>query len=707
MTTEKPSPLAGFIQQVRSRLGAAPLVAIAKGVVLAVIWISVAITGLLAYYCYDLPNIAQVNQSVRRPTVTILAADGSVFARFGDLQGATIDVRQLPPHLIYAVLSTEDRRFFDHFGIDLIGLSRAMFRNLTAGRTLQGGSTITQQLAKNLFLSGERTFRRKVQEALLALWLERAYTKAQILSAYMNRVYLGAGTYGFDAAAQTYFGKPATAVTLAESAILAGLLKAPSRYSPANNPDEAAQRAGVVLTLMVDAGVISADEATEARRSLPATPRRPSGAGNNGRYFTDWIADQVSGYLGYEHEDVVVQTTLTPRVQAAAEARVAELMNNLGIAARVSQVAVLTLTADGAIRAMIGGREYSESQFNRATQALRQPGSAFKPIVYLAALEAGLSPDTRVDDAPLQIGSWRPTNFDKDYRGSITLREALAYSANTAAVRVLERAGLERTRSLAQRLGIVSPLARDMTLALGASAITPLELVGAYAAIANGGAPVIPYAITEIRDRNGQMLYQRHASPPTMTVAPGLAGQLARMMTGVIEYGTGRTAKLDRPAAAKTGTSQDYRDAWFVGFTAEYVTGVWLGNDDNAEMKRVTGGSLPAKLWRDIMLDIHTGLPPRQLPVLDAAGYVAPPLPRTALSPLPGMPIAPVTPSLRTPTTPTNSTPIPQPQPQQPQPQQLQPQPQLQPQLQPIVTTPPRSEDPLGQLIQKLTDTPR
>lgn len=585
------------------------------GLVVA-IWCGVGLGAVLAYFALDLPDISKVAQFERRASVTVLAADGTEFARFGDLHGTTLSVKDLPPHLIQAVLAIEDRRFYSHFGIDPIGLARAVYVNWRSGRATQGGSTITQQLAKNLFLTAEKSLKRKIQEAMLALWLERRFTKDQILTAYLNRVYLGAGTFGVDAAARTYFGKPATQVDMRESAVLAALLKAPSRYAPTTNPDESAERARIVLAAMADAGFITPQAAENARNTPPVPRRKPGG---DGRYFADWVTDLVSGFVGSGHGDVIVRTTLDLKMQRAAEQRLETLLATAGPSANVRQGALVAMSPDGAVRALVGGRDYDSSEFNRAIQAQRQPGSAFKPFVYLAGLEAGWTPDTLIEDAPIQIGTWSPGNYDGKYRGPITLATALAHSSNTATVRLIEKVGTERVRHLAAALGIGTPMIKDLSLALGTSEVTLLDLVRAYAGIANRGAPVWAYAITEIRDRDGTVLYRRQGGGSAAVVDPALAVQLARMMAGVIEFGTGKSAKLDRPAAAKSGTTQEYRDAWFVGFTADLVAGVWLGNDNNEAMKRVTGGTLPAKLWQGFMMDAHAGKPPRPLPGLDGA----------------------------------------------------------------------------------------
>ena len=590
---------------------------------------------VLAYFALGLPDISKVAQFERRPSIVVLASDGSEFARFGDLHGTTLSVQDLPPHLVNAVLAIEDRRFYSHFGVDPIGLARAIYVNWRTGRTVQGGSTITQQLAKNLFLTPERSMQRKVQEAMLAFWLESRFTKDQILTAYLNRVYLGAGTFGVDAAARTYFGKPATQVDLREAAIIAGLLKAPSRYSPSSNPQEAEERSRVVLAAMEDAGFITQEQLT-ATRSAPPAPRQKQGG--DGRYFANWVTELVPDFVGPEHGDVIVKTTLDLTLQRAAEQRLEEILSGPAVGVNARQAALVAMAPDGAVRALVGGRDYDASEYNRATRAMRQPGSAFKPFVYLAALQAGWSPDSAIEDAPVRIGNWSPGNYDGKFRGTISLASALAYSSNTATVRLIDRVGADRVREVAAGLGIGSPLTRDLSLALGTSEVTLLELTRAYGGIANHGAPLMAYAILEIQDRNGNTLYRRQGSGSAPVVDPYNAAQITRMMAGVVEYGTGRSAKLDRPAAGKSGTTQDYRDAWFVGFTADLVTGVWFGNDNNEPMKRVTGGTLPARLWKAFMTDAHAGKPPRPLPSLDGApAYTAAVAPAPAVTPVSGI----------------------------------------------------------------------
>jgi penicillin-binding protein 1A len=609
---------------------------IVKWLIVAIIWGIAGLGILLAVYASDLPDVHQVAGLKKRPGITLLAVDGSVLTRSGDLYGNTLAVSELPPNLVHAVVAIEDRRFYYHFGVDPIGLFRALVINARSGATVQGGSTLTQQLAKNMFLTPQRSFKRKLQEALLALQLERYYTKDQILTGYLNRVYLGAGAYGVDAAAKTYFGKPATELTLQESAIIAGLLKAPSKYSPATDMKAALDRAQLVIQAMHDEGYITDQQMVEALSAGPPEMHRPS-ITKNAHYIADWAVQQAEGYIGQIDRDVVVHTTINPRLQMLAEAKLEDTLSGPAVKVKASQGALVSMTPDGAVRAMVGGRDYADSQFNRATQGERQPGSSFKPFVYLAAIENGLRPDSLVDDSPVHMGSWSPENFEPGFHGQLPARQALAESINTVAVRVLDYAGIDHTRAIARRLGISEPIPRDLSIALGTSDVTLLEMTGAYAAFANGGTGVIPYVIERITDAGGKLLYQRQGAGLGEVTAPGNVAELVSMMTDVIEYGTGKAARLDRPAAGKTGTSQDYRNAWFIGFTADLVTGVWFGNDDNSPMKRVTGGMLPAKTWHEFMIAAEANRPSREL--LALSRYVSEPV---AISePSPGEPISP------------------------------------------------------------------
>ena len=583
----------------------------------AAIWIGIAVAGLVAWYAVDLPDIDQVTASTRRPSVQFHSVEGEVFAAYGDIYGEPLDLDAMSPFIRQAVLATEDRRFYSHFGLDVIGLGRALVANLRAGHVVQGGSTITQQLAKNLFLKPDRTLKRKVQELLMALWLEKRFSKDQLLTLYLNRVYLGSGTFGVDAAAKRYFDISARKVSLYQSALIAGLLKAPSRYSPLNDPEASRRRTSDVLQNMVAAGFVDARTAEIAEvTGAAALVKRPLPAG---RYFADWVMSRLGEFGEVEGRDIVVKTTLDVGLQRRVEAEIRKAMEGPGAKANASQGAAVVMSPDGAVRALVGGKEYDDSQFNRATQGLRQPGSSFKPLVYLAAMEKGFTPDDVFDDAPLKRGNWTPSNYNGKFIGRVTLRQALAESINTVAVRLVEEVGPNRVIALARRLGITSDLRNDATLALGTSEVSLLEMTTAYAALANGGHGVTAYAVAEITDPEGRVLFKRQGGGFGQVISATALHRMHDMMTTVIESGTGKAARLDRPAAGKTGTTQDYRDAWFLGFTADYVGGVWMGNDDyRIEMKKVTGGGLPAQLWKTVMLAAHRGLPPRQLHTLPA-----------------------------------------------------------------------------------------
>ena len=590
-----------------------PLGRAAKLGALLFLWAVIIAGGVIGYFALTLPDTGELTKAERRPSVTILAADRSLLMTYGDLFGQPLTLKDMSPYLPKAVVATEDRRFYSHFGIDPIGLLRAAYVNLSAGHVVQGGSTITQQLAKNLFLTPERSFTRKIQETLLALWLEHRFTKNQILEIYLNRVYLGAGTYGVDAAAHRYFNKSARQTNLYESASIAGLLKAPARFNPTRDREKAATRTAQVLGKMVETGFITNDQAVAALSSdtslAAAAVTRPGT-----RYFADWVAEQLRDFADAGNRDLTVVTTLDPRMQAQAEAVIADALTRESVKWHVSQGALVAMSPDGAVRAMVGGRDYGQSQFNRATQAQRQPGSAFKPFVYLAGLEAGLHPYDQFVDAPIRFGTWQPRDYIGRYQGEMTLAEGLAQSVNTIAVQVAQRAGVRNVVAVAHRLGISSELAPDVSLALGTNEVNLLELVSAYAPFANGGNGVWAHAIAEIRDSAGKVVFRRTGSGLGQVVSPDLVSTMNEMLSAVIEHGTGRSAVLPRPAAGKTGTTQDYRDAWFVGYTADLVAGVWLGNDDNAPMNKVTGGSLPAQAWRRFMLAATKSMPVRPLP---------------------------------------------------------------------------------------------
>src|SRR5690625_2896775 len=475
----------------------------------ASIWVVLILGLVVVWYARDLPSVSRIAERTRQASLQVVDAEGGRVAAYGELYGEALSVADLPAHVPQAVLAIEDRRFYSHPGVDPIGLLRAAYVNWRAGRVVQGGSTISQQLAKNIFLTSERTLDRKIRELLLAFWLEYKLSKDQVLSLYLNRVYFGAGTYGVDAAARRYFGKPARELELYEAAMLAGLLRAPSRYNPAHNPDLAHARAVRVLEAMVEAGYISEEEALEAAETRGSPRDLPKG---RGRYFGDWAAGQVEGLVGPLEQDLVAQTTLDRRLQHIVEEEVERLLAGPGAEQGVSQAAVVVLSPDGAVRAMAGGRDYGASQFNRAVQALRQPGSAFKPFVYLAAMEAGAAPDSRRHDAPITVslpqGPWQPRNYGDRFYGDVTLREAFARSLNSIAVALLQEQGAQAVVERARRMGVSSHLDALPSLALGTSEVTLLEMTAAYAAFANGGYGVWPYGVRSLSTPTGEIVYR-------------------------------------------------------------------------------------------------------------------------------------------------------------------------------------------------------
>lgn len=580
------------------------------------IWLVLLLGLVVAWYARDLPSVSRIAELTRQPSLQIVDADGGRIAAYGELYGEALFVADLPPHVPQAVLAIEDRRFYSHPGIDPIGLLRAAVVNWRAGRVVQGGSTISQQLAKNIFLTSERTMDRKIRELLLAFWLEYKLSKDQVLSLYLNRVYFGAGTYGVDAAAKRYFGKPARELELYEAAMLAGLLRAPSRYNPAQNPDLAHSRAVRVLEAMVEAGYISEEEALIAAEERTTPNDLPRG---RGRYFADWAAGQVEGLIGPLDRDLVAHTTLDRRLQQIAEEEVRRMLEGPGAEQGVTQAAVVVLSPDGAVRALVGGGDYAESQFNRAAQALRQPGSAFKPFVYLTAIEAGAAPDSRRYDGPITValprGQWQPRNYGDRFYGEVTLREAFARSLNSVAVTLLQEQGASAVIERAQRLGISARLEPLPSLALGTSEVTLLEMTAAYAAFANGGYGVWPYGVRSLSTPSGEIVYRREGQGLGRVISPSAHAAMLDLLQASVSWGTSRAADPGRPAGGKTGTTQESRDAWFIGFTAELVVGVWMGNDDGSRMQQVTGGTLPARLWNRIVTRALEGQPVQPLPV--------------------------------------------------------------------------------------------
>jgi penicillin-binding protein 1A len=565
-----------------------------------------------SHFLSTLPDVRNLMVSGPSQDITILDDRGRQIARRGLTQGAMVRVEDLPAYVPNAFIAIEDRRFRSHIGIDPIGLGRAAVQNMMIGHVVQGGSTLTQQLAKNLFLSPSRTFDRKLQEAMLALYLESRYSKNQILTLYLNRVYFGAGVFGIEAASEKFFGKHASELGLTEAAIIAGSVKAPARYNPLSDSDAGLARAQLVLHAMQDAGFIDENTRAMAQATRPRIVRANGTPGSG--WFADWVMAHLGDIVSPSAEPVIVETSFDLETQTLAERAVAQGLAADGEQLHASQAALVAMTPDGAIRAMVGGKNYGSSGFNRATDAVRQPGSAFKPFVYLTALEHGHSPDDRMNDGPVDIHGWKPEDFQGHFKGTIPLIQAFAESSNSVAAQLTAEVGPKEVARTARRLGITSPLAEVSSLALGTSGVTPLELTGAYAPFANGGNGVAPFGVLRVKTRSGKILYERNPSGIGGVMSPDNNIQMTRMMLEVTATGTGKAARLEeRPTAGKTGTTQDFRDAWFVGFTADLVCGIWIGNDNNAPMLKTTGGTLPARIFHAFMSDAEQGLSVRPL----------------------------------------------------------------------------------------------
>lgn len=567
------------------------------------------------YYTLKFPNPLALQHERQTPVLRILARDGTQLAERGGAH-PYMPLVLLPRHAVNAVVAIEDRRFFRHWGVDPEGLVRAALVNMRAGRFRQGGSTLTQQLAKNMFLSPERTMTRKLDELVIAIWLETRLTKDEILELYLNRVYYGGGSYGIESAAQRYFGKSARALSVAESAILAGLLKAPSRFAPSANPGLARRRGQVVLAKMRETGLLSEAAFQKAKRQQIRfhKPRRKKKSDGT-EYAVDFVLERMPEVIDARHGEVIVETTLDAKLQRHAHTTVTDLLKTKGHARNAHQAALVVMDVAGGVRAMVGGADYTKSQFNRAVKARRQPGSTFKPFVYLTALEDGLTPGTTTYDLPISIKGWSPRNANNQYSGAVSLRDALSRSINTVAVRLALDAGPERVAATANRLGIEGDLGAEPSLALGTSEVSLLQLVTAYNTFAAGGEGVSPHIISRIRSTSGRVMYAHAAASTRRLVARPHVAAMNDMLNAALVAGTGRRAGLPRhPAAGKTGTSQGFRDAWFVGYTAHMTAGIWLGNDKGAPMKKVSGGSLPAQIWRKVMRPAHANLDPLPLP---------------------------------------------------------------------------------------------
>jgi penicillin-binding protein 1A len=568
------------------------------------------VAAVVVYYGAQLPNQWAVPE--RPPNIRILAADGQMMSNRGKTGGEAASLRELPHFVPAAFVAIEDRRFYDHFGIDVIGLGSVALESISAGRLTRGASTITQQVAKNLFLSPDQTAERKIQEAILSLWLEQNYSKDEILELYLNRVFFGNNATGVEAASQVYFGKSARNLSLGEAAMLAATVQSPSRVNPKNGGDAMRDRQRLVLQAMAREGYISQPEAGAAAIN-PTETVRTKVAGSES-YVADWVESLMKTYIGDVQKDVVVYTTINWDLQKEAEFIVREAVANEGKDRGFSQAALVAMDVDGAVRAVVGGVDYNASQYNRAVTARRQPGSTFKPFVYLAAMEKGYTPETVAEDAQFEYEGWSPANASNQYAGMVTLRQGLANSLNTVAARLAIDVGPQKVVEAAMRLGISSPMLAVPSIALGTSEVSLLEMVGAYGAFANGGQGVIPNVITRIETTDGQVLYNSVPAGPGQVIAPVVVAEMNDMLTNALEVGTGKRAHLDGwPIAGKTGTSQHARDAWFVGYSARMVAGVWLGNDDDTGTT-LSGGNVPVDIWSQLMLKAHAGLPVAELP---------------------------------------------------------------------------------------------
>ncbi len=572
-------------------------------------------TLMLAAALSGLPDIDHLTDVRRQPSITYLARSGAVIGVRGGQGGGPVDIDRLPAYVPAAFVSIEDRRFYEHQGFDAIGIARALVKDAMTGRPTQGASTITQQLARNLFLTPDQTLERKAQEIVLAVEIERRYSKKQILSLYLSRVYFGAGAYGLEAAAERFFNKPASELTLAEAATLAGVLKSPTHYSPIDDPEASARRATLVLDAMVETGAITK---AQRQRAL-AHPVRAykNAASGSAQYFVDWVDAETHHMIvgGQPHNDLIVETTLDlPLENLAANAIRTTVERNARLG--VQQGALVSIDGMGRVRALVGGVDYGESQFDRAVEAKRQPGSSWKPFVYLTAMNAGRTPQDPVTDAPVQIGNWSPRNFEGESFGETTLQNALAQSINTVAARLADQVGRENVAATAHRLGITSPINLDPAMALGTTLVSPLEMAQAYTPFANGGDRAPAYAIERIRIAGGKVIYQHRDAPPVNVIGNPSLQEMDAMLRDVIADGTGKRAAIPGyDLAGKTGTTSDYKDAWFCGFTGGFTTVVWMGRDDDTSMRHVTGGSAPAEAWRTYMAEALPRLRVQPIPL--------------------------------------------------------------------------------------------
>ncbi len=579
----------------------------------ACVWAVIFVVAFFVIFSRGLPDTSKLYEIHHQPSITYLDRSGALLGVRGSQYSPPVDIDKLPEYVPAAFVAIEDHNFYHHMGFDLGGIVRSLGRNVMHRHgPLAGGSTITQQLARNLFLTPDQTMKRKAQELILAFWLERKFSKKQILALYMNRVYFGAGAYGIEAAAQRYFNKPASELTVGEAALLAGLLKSPTHYSPVSDQERAARRATIVLDRMVETKAITADQRDEAFRHPVKVSKTLASA--HAQYFVDWVDTQVRQLVGQPETDLVVETTLDLPLDALAQNAAIATVNRQQ-AAGVQQAAVVAMDGVGRVRAMIGGVNYGDSQFNRAVEAKRQAGSSWKPFVYLTAMEQGRTPDVGVVDEPVTINGWTPHNYTNKYLGPLTLQQALAQSINTVAARLADEVGRQNVANTAHRLGIVSPINTDPAMALGTTQVSPLEMAQAYAPFSNGGDKASAYGIERIRTADGKVLYEHHPDPRASVIGNPALDEMNQMLRTVITAGTGTRAAISGyDLAGKTGTTSDYKDAWFMGYTGGFVTAVWVGKDNNTPMRKVTGGGAPAEIWRGFMAAALPHLQVRAIP---------------------------------------------------------------------------------------------
>ena len=584
-----------------------------------------AVVLIYAWGLPDAPSEKLLYSGAQQYSIVFTDRHGTYLGRRGILHSDAVPLDEIPNHVIEAVLATEDARFYQHFGVDILGTFRALVENVKANGVVQGGSTLTQQVAKNLYLTPERSIRRKVKEAFFSLWMEARLSKRQILKLYLDRAYMGAGTFGIEAAADFYFNKSIRDVTLSEAIMLAGLFKAPTKFAPHRNLPAARARANVVLGRMIDAGFITDGQARVVRLH-PADLVAPT-ATYTPEYFLDWAFDEAQRLADGKAHVLTVKTTLNLKRQKLADDAVESILREYGKGKRVKEAALVSVEHDGAVQAMVGGRDYGNSQFNRAVSAKRQPGSSFKPFVYLTALKEGFTPKSVIVDGPITIGNWSPKNYSRRYRGRVTLATALQKSINTIPVKLAQKFGRKKIAATARELGIRTELRLNRSMPLGTNEVTVLDMVSGYSVFANGGMEAKAYGVLEIRTQDGKLIYdrKRDEGPRKRLVDPEKIEQLVFMLGNVVTAGTARRAQLKfTPAAGKTGTTQAYRDAWFMGFTGELTTGVWMGNDGFNSTRRLTGGNLPAMIWQKYMAKAHSDLYSRPLPGIKTYGTPRP-----------------------------------------------------------------------------------